>query len=63
MGKSCILIKMGLLKKLAIYTTSNGFTYDALGNVVTKQTANLKKEGKTINLRVRLRSSDSNQLS
>lgn len=24
------------------------FTYDALGNVVTKQTANLKKEGKTI---------------
>ena len=40
---------MGLLKKLAIYTTSNGFTYDALGNVVTKQTANLKKEGKTIN--------------
>lgn len=25
------------------------FTYDALGNVVTKQTANLKKEGKTIN--------------
>ena len=40
---------MGLLKKLAIYTTSNGFTYDALGNVLTKQTANLKKEGKTIN--------------
>ena len=40
---------MGLLKKLAIYTTSNGFTNDALGNVVTKQTANLKKEGKTIN--------------
>ena len=40
---------MGLLKKLAIYTTSNGFTYNALGNVVTKQTANLKKEGKTIN--------------
>ena len=40
---------MGLLKKLAIYTTSNGFIYDALGNVVTKQTANLKKEGKTIN--------------
>lgn len=33
---------MGLLKKLAIYTTSNGFTNDALGNVVTKQTANLK---------------------
>ena len=25
------------------------FTYDALGNVITKQTANLKKEGKTIN--------------
>ncbi|SUB97858.1 Cell wall-associated polypeptide CWBP200 [Prevotella disiens] len=25
------------------------FTYDALGNVLTKQTANLKKEGKTIN--------------
>ena len=25
------------------------FTYDYLGNVVTKQTANLKKEGKTIN--------------
>ena len=25
------------------------FTYDNLGNVVTKQTANLKKEGKTIN--------------
>ena len=49
MGKSCILIKMGLLKKLAIYTISNGFTNDALGNVVTKQTANLKKEGKTIN--------------
>ena len=40
---------MGLLKKLAIYTISNGFTNDALGNVVTKQTANLKKEGKTIN--------------
>ena len=40
---------MGLLKKLAIYTTSNGFTNDALGNVITKQTANLKKEGKTIN--------------
>ena len=40
---------MGLLKKLAIYTISNGFTNDALGNVVTKQAANLKKEGKTIN--------------
>ena len=25
------------------------FTYDALGNVLTKQTANLKQEGKTIN--------------
>ena len=25
------------------------FTYDNLGNVLTKQTANLKKEGKTIN--------------
>ena len=25
------------------------FTYDDLGNVLTKQTANLKKEGKTIN--------------
>ena len=25
------------------------FTYDALGNILTKQTANLKKEGKTIN--------------
>ena len=25
------------------------FTYDALGNVLSKQTANLKKEGKTIN--------------
>ena len=39
MGKPCVLIKMGLLKKLAIYTTSNGFTYDALANVITKQTA------------------------